>query len=199
MVQMERSNSEEFHRRVLSVAPVMEKHLDSLKTDFRTEIDSNRCLESINTFDELIVVLVKRNFIDDSDRKTWTKLNPKFQKYEQILFYEDNGFSVRPQSHLRARLTDDVIDYFSSIPIGHSWRDFGRNLGLKQKHIDEIEKKYDTDYRSCVGEVLQIYEQMSRSTNNPLEDITKAFDLINRGYLKPGFSTLSGFNQLNPR
>ncbi|XP_026288853.1 uncharacterized protein LOC113213861 [Frankliniella occidentalis] len=206
MVQMERSNSKEFQRRVLSVAPVMEKHLDSLKTDFRTEIDSNRRLESINTFDELIAVLVKRNFIDDSDMKTWTKLNPKFQKYEQILFHEDNGFSVRPQNHLRARqhicLTDDVIVYLSS-RITHSWRNFGRNLGLTQKHIDEIEKKYDTDYPQCVREVLQIYEEnqawMSKSNGNPLEDIMKTFELINRGYLIPEFTRLTGFNQLNPR
>ncbi|KAK3931808.1 Transcription-associated protein 1 [Frankliniella fusca] len=179
---------------VLYVAPIMEKHLERLKIDFKTEIDSNRSLERICTFEELIAVLLKRDFINDDDRTTWKKLNPILQKYEDVSFYR-NQDSCLNSSH------GNVISYLSK-RISYSWRFFARNLGLMQIHIDDIEQECGKNYSKCVIQVLHTYEKnrgwMSK-TGSTFGDIHRALKLLNSGdeveYLVNGFVRLTGFNQ----
>ncbi|XP_034237961.1 uncharacterized protein LOC117643277 [Thrips palmi] len=177
-------------------------------------IASKRRCSLIQNFQELVMILVRRLFVDPDDESTWANLNDLCIKYGGQPFYTPKSSThlsaqnlqqqrVSPLhsnvSHGAPDLLDpngDIVNYLSE-NIRYSWRNFARGLKVKGGTIDKIEMTCGSDdHEACMRAVLADYKKnkkwASESNGDVLKDIYQALTLLQKEYLLKEFQRLTG-------
>lgn len=201
--------TEEFKNHVKLMSPLIRDVAGMVKS-FEKEIASNRRSSLIQSFEELVMLLVRRLVIDPEDVSTWTNLNNVCMKFGGKPFYIPNfseqilhqGVSAAPNSNTgndtrNSHLLhpDGPIVVYLSKRIQFSWRNFARGLKVPQGDIDKIEKTHGSDYKSCIKAVLEEYKEnlswASPSNGNIIKDIRNSLRLLQKDYLIEEFERLT--------
>ncbi|XP_018319499.1 FAS-associated death domain protein-like [Agrilus planipennis] len=123
-----------------------EKQLQSLKEKYSKIINSTRQTDKINNIYKLIYTLEKRNIISEDNVNVLLEITEHLHQYHlkpKILHYTKTHhpgstsiFPV-PSTNLEERIHSLIAE-----DIGHSWKDFARQLDVKEGQIDALEDQY---------------------------------------------------------
>ncbi|KAL3274243.1 hypothetical protein HHI36_015653 [Cryptolaemus montrouzieri] len=151
--------------------PYSQIALEELKESFKADINSNRAYFKVQTFKDLMKILEKRDVLNMECLNPLQKIESVLRFYfsgdSQDLQLKSPASDFQdlvlnsPVSPLnRNPLSDDNDDDDSRIlcnpkvkkrvyeligtEIGRKWRDFGRELNLRESALEELEEKYKT-------------------------------------------------------
>ncbi|CAK1553691.1 unnamed protein product [Leptosia nina] len=159
--------------------------LGQLKEFYRTEIDSNRRFDEINTIGQLINILELRNTLSEDNISPLKEIAQRLNNNEIIRLICDYEKSHLPKGSFNYYATEQNIatskEFIDPLPTGHpygnithrkkariiekiveeigtNWRDLARNLRIQEGQIDEIDKTKETLAEKAT-ELLKLYER----------------------------------------
>ncbi|KAJ1528715.1 hypothetical protein ONE63_007108 [Megalurothrips usitatus] len=171
---------------------------------FREVILSKRRSSSIHNFEELVSILVTRDFVDPFNKSTWGRLDDVCKKIAERSFIRPQPTAApEPQpppppvgntpQHESSVVPGEVVNFLST-RISFSWRNFARGLKVSGSDIDRIDSMCGTNNSECVKQVLLHYEKImpwTSDSRNIIEDIYRSLKLLRKDYLIDEFNNLT--------
>ncbi|KAJ2947022.1 hypothetical protein O0L34_g16366 [Tuta absoluta] len=196
--------------------------LDTLKNVFRGEINSLRRLEKITTINQLLVVLELRDVLSEDNVTPLKQIAQMLYKDElttRISEYEASHVAKEPSNQYVQQITQGpqhapapapaipTINPFGQMTerksqriiekvteeIGNNWMELGRNLRIREKTINDVEKKYRS-FRSKATGLLKIYFEKEANPDRWFFDLCEALDKTRRKDLSKSISEILTMN-----
>ncbi|KAI5633809.1 death domain-containing protein [Phthorimaea operculella] len=189
---------------------------------FRGEINSLRRLEKITTINQLLVVLELRDALSEDNvtpLKQIAQLLYNDELVARISQYESTHVpkelrnhyvpqqlqapqhapapapaiqSINPFGQISPRKGQRILEKVTE-EIGKNWMDLGRNLRLREKTINDVEKKYRS-FQSKATELLNIYFKKEANPDRWFFDLCEALDKTRRHDLTKSISEILTMN-----